>query len=148
MLTARFVMAVAGFSSRVLAPFAAALAACTPVGPGAGAPLTELAGTSWRVVQVNGRPTPATGDYSMQFRSGEVGAKFGCNGMGGRYRLAVDVLTVSDLAQTLMGCPEPANTFESQGAAVLGQPARIAFASDERMFLSNAAGSIVLQPVP
>ncbi|MDQ3470888.1 MAG: META domain-containing protein [Pseudomonadota bacterium] len=118
------------------------------MGPGPGAPLTELAGTSWRVVHVNGRPTPATGDYSMNFESDRIGARFGCNGMGGRYRLAVDVLTVSDLAQTLMGCPEPANTFESQGAAVLGQPARIAFASDERMFLSNAAGSIVLEPIP
>ncbi len=118
------------------------------MGPGPGAPLTELAGTSWRVVHVNGRPTPATGDYSMQFRpGGEVGAKFGCNSMGGRYRLAVDVLTVSDLAQTLMGCPEPANTFESQGAAVLGQPMRIAFSSNDRMYLNNAAGSIALDPV-
>lgn len=142
-------MAVAGFRPHFVATIAAGLAACTPVAPGPGAPLTELAGTSWRVVQVNGRPTPGTGDYSMQFRSGgEFGAKFGCNGMGGRYRLVVDMLTVGDLAQTLMGCPEPASTFESQGAAVLGQPARIAFASNERMFLSNAAGSIVLEPVP
>jgi heat shock protein HslJ len=123
-------------------------AACAPAGAPGGAPLTELAGTKWRVVQVNGRPTPATGDYSMNFESDRIGARFGCNGMGGRYRLAADVLTVSDLAQTLMGCPEPANSFESQGAAVLGQPARIAFSSDERLFLSNAAGSIALGPVP
>ncbi len=141
-------MAAAGSSSLFLAGFAAVVAACTPAGPVPGAPLTELAGTKWRVVQVNGQPTPATGDYSMSFEADRLGAKFGCNGMGGRYRLTVDILTVSDLAQTLMGCPEPASTFESQGAAVLGQPARIAFASDERMFLSNAAGSIVLEPVP
>lgn len=142
-------MAAAGYRPHLLAAMAAALAACTPVGPVPGPPLTELSGTSWRVVQVNGRPTPATGDYSMQFRSGgEVGAKFGCNGMGGRYRLAGDVLTVSDLAQTLMGCPEPAGTFEQQGAAVLGQPMRIAFTSNDRMVLNNAAGSIALDPVP
>ena len=67
--------------------------------------------------------------------------------MGGKYRLAGDLLTVGDLAQTLMGCPEPASSFESQGAAVLGQPARIAFDSNGRLFLTNAAGSIVLEPV-
>jgi hypothetical protein len=31
---------------------------------------------------------------------------------------------------------------------VLGQPMRIAFTSNDRMFLSNAAGSIALDPVP
>lgn len=143
-----FATVAAGSSRRVLAALAALAAACTPVGPVPGDPITDLAGTNWRVVQVNGRPTPATGDYSMNFEADRVGARFGCNGMGGRYRLTADMLTVSDLAQTLMGCPEPANSFESQGAAVLGQRARIAVASDERMFLSNAAGSIVLEPVP
>ncbi len=97
---------------------------------------------------MNGHPTPAVGDYSVRFEQGRIGARFGCNSMGGQYRLAADVLTVGDLAQTLMGCSEPAATFESQGAAVLGQPMRIAFASDERMFLSNTAGSIALDPTP
>jgi len=79
--------------------------------------------------------------------SGAVGARFGCNSMGGQYRLVGDMLTVSDLASTLMGCPEPAATFEREGAAVLGQPMRIAFSSNDRMYLSNAAGSIALDPV-
>jgi heat shock protein HslJ len=68
--------------------------------------------------------------------------------MGGRYRLTGDLLSVSDLASTLMGCPEPAAAFERDGSAVLGQPMRIAFTSNDRMFLSNAAGSIALDPVP
>jgi heat shock protein HslJ len=67
--------------------------------------------------------------------------------MGGQYRLAGDVLTVSNLASTLMGCPEPAATFEREGSEVLGQPMRIAFSSNDRMYLSNAAGSISLDPV-
>ncbi len=134
---------------RLVAAIAAILmAACAPAGPPGGAPLTELSGTSWRVVQVNGSPTPAIGDYSMSLDAGRIGARFGCNSMGGRYRQASGVLMVSDLTQTLMGCPEPASTLEREGAAVLGQPARIAFASDERMFLSNGAGSIVLDPIP
>ena len=114
-----------------------------------GAPSSaSLSGTSWRVVQVNGRPTPAASDYSLRFEVDRVGARFGCNHMGGRYRRAGDALSVTDLAQTLMGCPEPANTFESQGAAVLGQPMRIAFGSNARLILSNAAGSLALERAP
>ena len=126
---------------------AASLQACAVAPPGTPAPITQLAGTSWRVVAVNNRPTPAAGDYSMRFDStGGVGARFGCNSMGGQYRVIGDILTVSNLASTLMGCPEPAATFEREGSAVLGQPMRIAFASNERMHLSNAAGSIALDP--
>ena len=55
-------------------------------------------------------------------------------------------LTVTGLTQTLMGCPEPAASFESQGAAVLGQPMQVAFTSNERMSLSNGAGSIAADP--
>ena len=83
----------------------------------------------------------------MQFGpGGRFGARFGCNSMGGDYALRGDVLTVRNLASTLMGCPEPAGTFEREGAAVLGQAMRIAFASNERMFLNNAAGAIALDP--
>jgi len=46
----------------------------------------------------------------------------------------------------LMGCPEPAASFESQGSAILQQPLQVAFTSNERMGLSNATGSIALDP--
>lgn len=113
------------------------------------APITDLAGTNWRVVAIDGQPISTAGDYSMRFdANGGVGARFGCNSMGGQYRLTGDILTVSDLATTLMGCPEPAATHERQGSAVLGQPMRVAFTSNERMYLSNPAGSIALDPLP
>lgn len=140
--------AAAAFRLRLIAPLSAlALASCaaTP----APEPLADLAGTNWRVVTVNGAATPAQGDYSMNFdRSGGVGARFGCNSMGGKYRMVGGTLVVRDLASTLMGCPEPAMTFESQGSAVLQQPMQVAFSSNERMYLSNAAGSITLDPLP
>lgn len=112
-------------------------------------PLADLAGTSWRIVQVNGRQTPATGDYSMRFDDdGGVGARFGCNAMGGRYRMVGGTLTVTGMAQTLMGCPEPASSLEAQGAAILSRPMQVSFTSNERMGLGNAAGSIALDPLP
>lgn len=140
--------AAAAFRLRLLAPLSAlTLASCAAAPPLA--PLANLAGTNWRVVTVNGQATPAQGDYSMSFdRSGGVGARFGCNSMGGKYRMAGGTLVVRDLASTLMGCPEPAMTFESQGSAVLQQPMQVAFSSNDRMYLSNAAGSITLDPLP
>jgi heat shock protein HslJ len=117
--------------------------------PPAPSRLAQLAGTSWRVVAVNGQATPVRGEYAMRFDAGGgVGARFGCNGMGGQYRLAGDQVTVSNLTSTLMGCPEPAATLERQGAAVLGQPMRIAFGSNGRMSLTNSVGSIALDPMP
>jgi heat shock protein HslJ len=121
------------------------LGACTSVEP---APIAQLEGTSWRVVMVNGRQTPAQGDYSVRFDGGgRFGARFGCNHMGGSYRLVGGALTVSNLTQTLMGCPEPAASFESLGSAILERPIQVAFTSNERMYLTNAAGSIALDPV-
>jgi len=134
--------AAAGFS----AAFAAALlAGCAALPP----PAADLAGTNWRVVAINGAPVPAAGDYSMRFdRSGGLGARFGCNHMGGRYRLTGSTLTVGDMATTLMGCPEPQGTHEQQASRVLGLPMQVSFSSNERMGLSNAAGSIALEPLP
>ena len=112
------------------------------------AALTDLNGTSWRVVAVNSRAVPVNGDYSMRFDRGGVGSRFGCNSMGGQYRVTGDVLVVSNLASTLMGCPEPAGTIEREASLILTQPMRMSFTSNDRLGLSNGAGSITLDPAP
>ena len=107
----------------------------------------RLEGTSWRVVAVNDRQTPAQGDFSMRFDAdGRIGARFGCNHMGGSYRLTGSALTVGDMASTLMGCPEPVQTFENQGGAILARPLRVETAAGGRIVLSNEVGSITLAP--
>lgn len=108
--------------------------------------VAKLAGTRWHIALVNGRPTPAVGDYSMSFTDSGIGARAGCNSMGGSYQLAGRTLTVSDLASTLIGCPEPAASFEQQVSRVLGRPMQIQFAEGGRLVLSNDAGSISLTP--
>ena len=124
-----------------LAAALAALAACAPVV----APGPTLAGSSWRVAAINGQPTPAAGNYSMNFQAGgQIGARFGCNHMGGSYRQTGSTLVVGDMATTLIGCPEPQATHERLGSAVLGQPMEIAFAGSRSVSLSNFAGTITL----
>lgn len=137
-------MKAAAACNAAVAAAAALCAACTSANFAPG----TLSGTSWRVAAVGGQPTPAAGDYSMRFEgNGSIGARFGCNHMGGSYRLSGSTLTVSNVHQTLMGCPEPAASFESRGAAVLGRPMQVAFSSSERMVLSNDAGSIALDRI-
>ena len=113
-------------------------------GGGTIAPNT-LAGTSWSVVSVNGRAVAGGGDYYVQFSDRTLSAKFGCNGMGGSYSVNGDHLSVGNLEQTLMGCPEPAATFEQQGSAVLRSNVRVEKISGERMRLVSEAGTIELR---
>ncbi|HET9811038.1 MAG TPA: META domain-containing protein [Sphingomicrobium sp.] len=126
---------------------AATLSACVAPPPAA-PPGVDLRGTDWHIVAVNGHQTPAQGDYSMHFGADySFGAKFGCNSMGGNYTQAGSTLTVTNLRSTLIGCPEPSATFESKGSAILGQPMAVSFTSNDRMSLSNAAGTITLDQV-
>jgi heat shock protein HslJ len=106
----------------------------------------QLANTRWRVAQVNGRATPRVGDYVMSFEAENIGARFGCNHMGGNYRLSGRTLVVDNLSQTLIGCPEPSASFENQGGAILGRPMQVESAQGGRLVLSNQAGSISLEP--
>ena len=127
-----------------LLAFSLSTGACVATPP---PPIAELAGTKWHVVSVNGRQTPSKGDYSIRFGADSTfGARFGCNAMGGDFRIAGGTLTVEHLISTLMACGEPAAGFESQGSAVLQLPMQVAFAPNGRMNLSNSAGSIALDP--
>ena len=134
--------AAAAFSlSRPLA-LAAALGAagCTSVNPAA----VTFEDTSWQVTVINGLPTPLSNMYRIEFTGGRIGGRFGCNQFGGPYRLSGEQLIAGDIASTLIGCPEPAASHETQGFAVLRQPMRMEWHSGRRLTLSNPAGTIGL----
>jgi heat shock protein HslJ len=104
-----------------------------------------LAGTSWSVVSVNGRPVPAAGEYYVQFSDKVLSAKFGCNAMGGQYRVNGDHLAVGNLEQTLMGCPEPSASFEREASGLLRSNVRVEKIGGERLRLVSEAGTIELK---
>ena len=126
-----------------LAALALLSSGCTSVN----ATRASFDGTNWRVIAVNGQVTPAAGDYSMEFSRGNVGARFGCNHIGGRYSALGDTLRTFEVHSTLMGCAEPAATFEHQGSMVLTSPMRIAWTGEKRLTLSNSHGAIALELV-
>jgi heat shock protein HslJ len=102
-----------------------------------------LAGTNWRVVAINGRATPSNGNYTMNFEANRVGARFGCNSMGGSFVQRGDELDVGQLVSTRMACMGPAMEFENQGSASLARPMDIDW-NGNVLTLSNAAGRIDL----
>ena len=134
-------MAVAGFKVALLALLAAG---CTSIAANA----RTFEGTRWRVIAINERVTPATGDYRIQFRDGGIGGRFGCNMFGGRYDVSGPKLVAKEIRSTLMACSDPAASFEAAGFAVLNQPMGMSWRSATRLSLRNAAGSIDLERVP
>jgi uncharacterized membrane protein len=104
-----------------------------------------LAGTSWSVVSINGKPVPAGPDYYVQFSDRTIKAKFGCNAIGGPYQVNGDHLAAGNLTQTLMGCPEPAASFEREAGDLLRSNVRTEKIGGERLRLVSEAGTIELK---
>jgi heat shock protein HslJ len=113
-------------------------------GGGTIAPNT-VAGTSWIVVAVNGAPAPAGPNYYLRFTDKDISARFGCNSMGGQYRINGDHLSVGNLMQTQRACPEPAMSLERDGGIALRGNVRVERIGGERMRLVSEAGTIELK---
>ena len=135
-------MAAAGF--KALCCLALLATSCTSIA----ADQRTFDGTRWRVMAINARATPATGDYRVELKDGGIGGRFGCNHFGGRYDVRGETITVSEMRSTLMACSDPAASFEGAGFAVLSQPMRMTWPSGRRLVLSNPAGSIELERAP
>jgi heat shock protein HslJ len=134
-------MAAAVFRATALA---LTCAACTSVM----ADERTFDGTRWHVTAIDGQPTPANGDYRVEFTRNEISGRFGCNGWGGRYGIVGDIMTVGEVRSTMMACPEPAMNFERGGFAVLDRPMQMRWGSERQLTLGNGAGSIELKRAP
>lgn len=105
-------------------------------------PETALERTRWRVVRINGRAVPRQGDYHLDFDSGRIAAKFGCNSIGGAYTQNGNTLDAGALIATRMACPNM--RFETEGSAILDQVMTVAVTGRNRLTLSSNAGTIDL----
>ncbi|MCY7281737.1 MAG: META domain-containing protein [Sphingomonas bacterium] len=105
-------------------------------------PVTTLERTRWRVTRINGRPVPRQGDYHIDFDSGRIAAKFGCNAISGPYSQTGTTLDAGTLASTRMACPNMA--VETQASAILDQVMTIDITARNRLTLASSAGTIDL----
>jgi heat shock protein HslJ/uncharacterized membrane protein len=112
-------------------------AGCCRVVGGAGAAggaatgVAPLQGRSWRLESLPGKDGKALGaarqPLTMRFEQNRVSGFSGCNRFTGAYEVEGGVVTISQLAGTMMACPEPAMVLESAFRAALGTPLRYAF---------------------
>ena len=105
-------------------------------------------GTRWQVTAINGHATPASDQYAVRFSNGQIGGQFGCNSFGAPYQAQGGMLTVGPIAATEIACDGQPGQFENHGFMVLRQPMRVEWQSDQRVTLSNSAGSIALERTP
>ncbi len=113
-----------------------------PLPPVSGIPGPQLDRTRWTVAAINGRRTPPTGNFSMEFDEGRLSARFGCNNIGAGYTQTGAALDAGAILATKMACPDM--SWETQGIAVLDQTMQAQALGRNRMVLTSSAGSLEL----
>lgn len=86
-----------------------------PGDPPAGAPIADLAGTSWILADMGGTADLAHLVPTLEFGAdGTVSGFAGCNTFQGSYTLAGETLTLGPLTTTRIGCERPASAVEAE----------------------------------
>jgi heat shock protein HslJ len=96
-----------------------------------------------------GAEVPAGVVATITFDDGQVGGSAGCNSFSGTYTVDGDELTISELAQTLIGCPPPLDVIEQAYTAALGEVTAYQVSGDSLVLTGGAALSYIReQPLP
>ena len=110
-----------------------------------------LTGVTWVVTEVAGAPVqlaPGQRPATLSLDTNGVATGFaGCNGFRGRYRLANDSLTFSDLMMTKMAC-EPGLELEVAFTRALDATRRYRLEGNRLVLIDNPGPLAVLEPAP
>jgi heat shock protein HslJ len=111
----------------------------------------NLAGTTWRLLSVQGRPVPAGPDLTLAFDGDRISGNGGCNSFGGQvtYEPATGVLAVSGLLSTMRACAEAArNDVERVYLAALQGAAVANMDSAGHLVLTGSGAELVFEVGP
>jgi heat shock protein HslJ len=106
-----------------------------------------LAGTEWRLVELNGRAPLQETEITLTFEENRAGGNSGCNSYGGEYkRESGGKLEFGEIEQTLMFCMEPEGVMdqETEYTNLLLQAAGYRIA-DERLEFQDGGGITILE---
>ena len=137
------------FTALMLATLGACAAPGQPTAQANNAYRQTLTG-EWQIIRINGQP--AAPDYRLSFdpAAQRFNAYFGCNRIMGGYQQQADQLNFSDVASTMMACPD--NADETPGLAALAQTHHWQTAATKapgsRLILSNQQGQVLLEAYP
>jgi heat shock protein HslJ len=119
-----------------------AASGCSQVGDQA----APLAGTEWRLVELNGRAPLQETEITLTFEDNRAGGNSSCNSYGGEYkRERGGKLEFGEIEQTLMFCMEPEGVMdqEMEYTDLLLQAASYRIA-DERLEIQDQGGKTIL----
>ena len=115
-----------------------------------GATPSDLRGSDWRFVEVNGVAVPNGVDATLRLRNGHASGKAGCNAYGASWEMSANGHTkFGDAMSTKMACLEPAGTMEVE-RSVFGalQHATRVRRDGETLVLLDAAGKPLAKLAP
>ncbi|MCS6847742.1 MAG: META domain-containing protein [Anaerolineae bacterium] len=127
---------------------ALSLAACAlppappPRQPASRIGATGLAGSSWVLESLNGRPPLAEATITLNFEVNRVNGSDGCNRFMGGYTLDGFNIAFGQLAGTLMACPEPVMKQAADFQQALAN-ARSFSVAEGRLTLLDEAGNAI-----
>ena len=87
------------------------------------------------------------GDYFIEFGSGRLSGRAGCNRFSGTYSITGDRLSVGPLMATRMACPEPRMRHEHRVLEILRGPVTMRRQGGVGLVLTGNGGSIRLGQV-
>jgi heat shock protein HslJ len=108
---------------------------------------SNLIGSAWQVVAINGRAPVARSEPTMIFAAAEVKGSAGCNSYGGRYSYdqSTGSIAFAEFSMTAMACQDGArNDYESLFTTSIGKVSAASMDPDGRLVLSGPATEIVL----
>ena len=108
----------------------------------------ELAGTSWRALEIGGSPLPTVQSrqepYLIFNAAGRVSGSTGCNRFAGSYQQDGNSLRFTPLAVTKMACPPPLDSLERSFLQALAATTALR-QSCNTLDLLDSAGQILLR---
>lgn len=99
----------------------------------------ELAGTEWRLVEMDDIPVVASAETQFFLAFGRDGKVSGqaCNHLGGEYRLQGQRMTVGPVAMTEMSCGEATYRLEGRFLQIISEPLAYQFAPQGDLLLGD-----------
>lgn len=119
-----------------------------PTGSSAATGAAALVGRTFTATEVTGSYTIVPkSTITLTFEKGKLSAKAGCNSMFGAYTVAGDVLTVPQMASTMMACQDDLMAQDTWLAAFLAAGPTWTLEGDT-LTLTDGTDTLVLGPAP
>lgn len=106
----------------------------------------DLERTTWRAIEVSGKPAVPGNEPTLTIGAGTVEGSDGCNVYTGPVALADGRWVPGVLNQSLMACPDPLMAQADAFVAVMREPGLIGFDSLGRLVIGEAERFVVFVP--